>query len=1292
MIRSETIVNDPKVALTQYYQSLSPPITISFKTCFSDYNDAPHSISNIVNQYWRSEFHCPLSHTVYYSGLDSLQIIASSQEEKEPGNFLISDEYVYFKNKKDSRSSAAKAALESLKGQQKTVFRSYKELWLHQHPDQQQQDMTTESFLTVTTNEDDNSSIEESVDVDHNEKSNSSTRKMSIGVTWVERLHQLGVKSPSNFSMFFTQVHPVLTSTTMISSTEGKDIQCNGCSTLIRCCIDIFVPRRLTAWGDPSSSKNSAISSAVTLLEEILSKNIKSSNQKQVLNFHPLPPEIISQFRKHVPTICQYSYSLLPCFTQPPLITAATNSASTMFLYELKFTFATHNNTDVSSKSLASHLCGFEKDIMAITPLGILVPIDIMPCRSASCRKKRSSHKGGMATSANSVEENGSQKSISAIFSLGSCSDKTNNNLKYVTVHLTRRTAVDSITQHQFELLKCFHDKMDLWRHYGLFHQQNYQPSKERSNLDKPFSPMDRTYLLAPLQITTTAACDNADKDVHIDWGLLNQLFNGEVTPFLQKRSPFGFLLLALLLLLPSIGTCCYLMKDGVSPTICSVIFFGLLFVFAIYMMIIRKKIPNQATQYLNKYLTQQVNEKLQLYVPYVSVNDDNKTNTKYPTDFIFGTPSSATQSQQLTVKERETHLRKYQGLDLASATYVDYYFKKYAIKIKQKSIPLIPAYPCHNTSKFTTDHDAPVIHIVPELVNILPMPRDLLCLSQYRSSFLTSLEIVIHISHVESWLRRCAQKVDLYMPAISRVSHNECPLSSSPSTTCNDQQHTVRDSLADFLSDALCHHSHCVENNYQRLEFVGDTVLGFYTAINLFSRNASLHWNIDDLEQISAHAVKNSSIFNAALRTGVPNFIITRDATKWQSAYSQVRESFNFHPVFEISDKTISDTVEALLGAIHLGSENKEEACCMCIGFLNELDLPLRQGLVIDDDSELQRKSHLPWFSARGACIQEDGYPFKKDRKWLDAIANIGTIIFLAEDVASVLKTGREALFRILAAHNFSERDVHPNAKKQEILVYCALFDDSLSDDDDQSSVTYSSLGDTGNSIARSEDSDVSNRRGQEAVGLVRVALVRDTLSMVGNAALMLCLAEECFERYPNATAGDLHLLKTCTLSNDVLAYLMIKTGISECLYDKRAVATTSFFRHMKESDCLGEEVWRGHGGWIVPGGLEEYHRRCEAVGKSEQKAPKYVGLACGKLVGFQKKLPSALTSDLVFSMKAICGALVLSFGQKRAWKNFLLPLFEELLLLEPAELLRMEKCRICIGNEQTEQNRSND
>ena len=42
---------------------------------------------------------------------------------------------------------------------------------------------------------------------------------------------------------------------------------------LIRCCIDTFAPRRLTAWGTPAKTKTDAIASAVTLLEEILTNN-----------------------------------------------------------------------------------------------------------------------------------------------------------------------------------------------------------------------------------------------------------------------------------------------------------------------------------------------------------------------------------------------------------------------------------------------------------------------------------------------------------------------------------------------------------------------------------------------------------------------------------------------------------------------------------------------------------------------------------------------------------------------------------------------------------------------------------------------------------------------------------------------------------------------------------------------------------------------------------------------------------------------------------------------------------
>ncbi len=444
--------------------------------------------------------------------------------------------------------------------------------------------------------------------------------------------------------------------------------------------------------------------------------------------------------------------------------------------------------------------------------------------------------------------------------------------------------------------------------------------------------------------------------------------------------------------------------------------------------------------------------------------------------------------------------------------------------------------------------------------------------------------------------------------------------------------------------------------------------MLGYYTAINLFSRNACLHWNVDDLEQFSSHAVKNSTIFEAALHVGIPSLIITSDATKWLSAYARARDvsDVNYYPTCEISDKNISDTVEAVLGAIHLGHSKTEGSHHITIGFLNELNLPFRPRLFPNFDLDLPEKNPF-WFTARGSCTNEGGYPFKLDKKWLDEIVNIGTIIYLEHDVTRILDEGRITLLDIFVSNRASVLAIG-QTKFSEILFFTALFDDSLRDDEDQSLVTSSSVG-AGSSFARSEDSDNSSRKGEEAVGLVRVALFRDTLFVIGNAALMLCLAEECYYRYPCATEGDLHLMKTWTLSNDVLAYLMVKNGFHKCLFDKHAQATVKFSQKMIESDALGEDIWNRHGGWILPGGLVEFQRRTATDGKSAERKPKYVGLSHGKLIGAKKKLPSELTGDLVFSMKAICGALVLSFGLEQAWEQFLLPIFEELLLISPDE-----------------------
>jgi hypothetical protein len=68
----------------------------------------------------------------------------------------------------------------------------------------------------------------------------------------------------------------------------------------------------------------------------------------------------------------------------------------------------------------------------------------------------------------------------------------------------------------------------------------------------------------------------------------------------------------------------------------------------------------------------------------------------------------------------------------------------------------------------------------------------------------------------------------------------------------------------------------------------------------------------------------------------------------------------------------------------------------------------------------------------------------------------------------------------------------------------------------------------------------------------------------------------------------------------------------------------------------------------------------------------PQYPGLGGGLLVGHIKKLDKDLAEDLAFSMKAICGALVLSLGVDGMWR-VMSSLFIEVMLLSPEENQRL-------------------
>lgn len=833
--------DDPNVCLVRFYQSLEPPITLSFKTAFRDFNDGNLGNKVAGTQYWRSEFHCPITHQIHHSSLTYLQLMEATAttdlsqirlKQQQQQEYVIGSEYVYFRTKKAAQRAAAQVALELLSGKQKTLFRSSQELWQYQHPEEHQKlRRPSNSFIKISSFT--VSSIDDDDDLDYNESSSldeegerSRLQNMPSHThednrnpdAWPERMFQLGIRSPNHFCMFFTQVSPTsIYGNQQTTEDNSKDPR----YTLIRCCIDTFAPRRLTAWGTPAKTKMEAIASAVTLLEEVLTNNNYNNNTQggsgelmRKQDFSNL--EYITQLRKHVPTICQYYFTLLPCFTKPIVPTVS----STLYLYELTFTLAASDTKTTTTdcpadfadfSSLVSHHCGFDQTKTKLTRLGILFPIDIMPSSTAatSCKPPLSNY---VADDTNAT--------VNANFSLGYLT-KNATHPTIVNVQLTKRTKINSITESQLELARHFHDIMDLWKVYGVIDHSCHKKLLSGKNLRNTFSPMDRTYLLVPL-LPVGAFSESSEMPLNVDWTLLNKLYKGEVTPYLGNNGCTHVMLLPLGASLFIFVCSLFLLRispyDVDNDNRQQHFFFFISAVLAIstFLLCIKKElrdITKLETEYAqNKVLVQDIKGLRKTYTLH-----SNSKEVKFPLNYIYGLDNQAADAasqESLTSKKREEHMKKYSGLDLATATYVDYYFKKYGIQIKHKTLPLIPSRLFPSARKLTTNSFADsVVHLVPELVSVLPLPRDILFMSQYRTSFLTSLEIATLCIHVESWLHDLCLKVPPLTHAISKVTE------ASPSRLQNQS----RLPAAEYLRDALCQHCQGDSYAFQRLEFVGD-------------------------------------------------------------------------------------------------------------------------------------------------------------------------------------------------------------------------------------------------------------------------------------------------------------------------------------------------------------------------------------------------------------------------------------------------------------------------------------
>ncbi|KAL8695165.1 MAG: hypothetical protein Q9218_000333 [Villophora microphyllina] len=121
---------------------------------------------------------------------------------------------------------------------------------------------------------------------------------------------------------------------------------------------------------------------------------------------------------------------------------------------------------------------------------------------------------------------------------------------------------------------------------------------------------------------------------------------------------------------------------------------------------------------------------------------------------------------------------------------------------------------------------------------------------------------------------------------------------------------------------------------NYQRQEYLGDSILKFLTSLTLVSEH--LRWHEGYLSKGKDHIVSNASLAKAALAVGLDEFILAKAFTgaKWKPLHVSDLLNAPANELRELSTKTLADVVEALVGAAFLDG-GLDKAIAILKGFL---------------------------------------------------------------------------------------------------------------------------------------------------------------------------------------------------------------------------------------------------------------------------------------------------------------------------------------------------------------------
>lgn len=192
-------------------------------------------------------------------------------------------------------------------------------------------------------------------------------------------------------------------------------------------------------------------------------------------------------------------------------------------------------------------------------------------------------------------------------------------------------------------------------------------------------------------------------------------------------------------------------------------------------------------------------------------------------------------------------------------------------------------------------------------------------------------------------------------------------------------------------LSTPSARHS----TDYQRFEFLGDSVLKFLTSINILDEHPS--WHEGNLTVQKARLISNSNLARVARKTRLAQWMTTEPFTglKWRPRYITTEDESKDEssttekvlPKKVISNKVLADVVEALVGAAYIeGGYDKALKCIETFG----LKLAWKP-LGVRTDSLLAKAASVPAVNIPYLQDLEElvGYKFKHQTLLVEAITH---------------------------------------------------------------------------------------------------------------------------------------------------------------------------------------------------------------------------------------------------------------------------------------------------------------